>query len=85
MEKIDVNTLSKRCAYHAVKRVFDVVACGGAPVVLSPVMLGVAAAVKLDSPGPVIFKQECLGRNRKPFYIHKFRSMRADAEVEGAK
>ena len=85
VEKIDPATLPRRRAYHVVKRAFDVLACGGALVVLSPVMLAVAVAVKLDSPGPVIFRQERLGKDGKPFYIHKFRSMRTDAEAQGAK
>lgn len=84
VEYIDVDALPKRPVYHAAKRIFDVVTCGGALVVLSPVLLAVAVAVKIDSPGPVIFKQERLGRGGKPFTINKFRSMRTDAESSGA-
>ena len=46
---------------------------------LSWLLLGVGIAVRLDSPGPVLFKQERVGRNKKPFYMYKFRSMRVNA------
>jgi lipopolysaccharide/colanic/teichoic acid biosynthesis glycosyltransferase len=45
-----------------------------------PVMLAVAVAVRLDSPGPVLFRQERTGQRGRPFTLNKFRSMRADAE-----
>jgi len=85
VERIDVESLPPRNAYRMVKRAFDVFACGGALVVLSPLMLGIAVAVRVDSPGPAIFRQERLGRGGQPFTIHKFRSMRADAESGGAR
>lgn len=83
IEKIDVSSLPSRKAYHVSKRVFDVLSCGGALVALSPLMLGVAIAVKLDSPGPVIYRQVRLGKNGVPFVMHKFRSMYVDAELNG--
>lgn len=58
------------------KRVFDVVVAGLGVVVLSPVLLLVAVAVKVESRGPVIFRQERVGRHGRTFRIHKFRSMR---------
>lgn len=66
-----------------VKRLFDVVASAIALIILSPVLAATAIAVKRSSPGPVIYKQERMGRNRCPFYIYKFRSMRNDAEKDG--
>ncbi len=51
-------------------------------VVLSPLMLGIAVAVKAGSSRPVIFHQERLGRGGRPFFIHKFRSTRVDAEAD---
>jgi exopolysaccharide biosynthesis polyprenyl glycosylphosphotransferase len=65
------------------KRVIDVVLSGVALVVLSPLYLALAIAVKWSSPGPVIYRQERIGYRQKPFFIYKFRSMRTDAEAAG--
>ncbi|MFP4035948.1 MAG: TIGR03013 family XrtA/PEP-CTERM system glycosyltransferase [Desulfobacteraceae bacterium] len=51
-------------------------------IVTSPLMLLAALAIKLDSKGPVVFSQERVGQDEKPFMLHKFRSMRQDAEEE---
>jgi exopolysaccharide biosynthesis polyprenyl glycosylphosphotransferase len=64
-----------KTAGFAVKRVFDVVVSGILLVLLSPIMLAVAAAVKLTSPGPVFFGQRRWGRGNAPFRLYKFRSM----------
>ena len=61
-----------------IKRALDVVLSLCALAVLSPVMLIVALLIKLDSPGPVFFKQKRYGKNRSFFEIYKFRSMRTD-------
>ncbi len=61
------------------KRLFDLVVALGALVLLAPLLLLVALIVKLDSPGPVFFRQERVGRHGRPFRIHKFRTMRAEA------
>lgn len=66
------------------KRFFDVLLSLLALVVLSPVFLFVAIAIKLESAGPVIFKQTRLGRFGKPFEIYKFRSMCVGAEQQGS-
>ncbi len=58
------------------KRAFDVVSSAAGLVVLAPVFLAVAVAIKLDDQGPVFFRQERVGRDGKVFRIHKFRSMR---------
>lgn len=58
------------------KRVFDVAAAGAGLVVLSPVLLAVAAAIKLLDPGPVLFRQTRAGLGSRPFDIFKFRTMR---------
>lgn len=63
----------------ALKRAFDLVFSAIGLVVLSPVFLVVAILIKIDSKGPVFFLQERIGRNGKPFYPFKFRTM-----VEGA-
>lgn len=65
-----------------VKRAMDVAVSLLALAVVSPVMLAIAALVKLTSPGPVFFRQERCGLNGDSFQMLKFRSMRADAEAE---
>lgn len=60
------------------KRLFDLLASALGLLLLSPLMLAVALWIKLDSPGPVFFRQERVGRHGKPFRIHKFRSMRTE-------
>jgi len=64
----------------AAKRVFDVIAALLLLALLWPLMVATAIAVRLGSPGPILFRQERSGRFGKPFVLTKFRSMRADAE-----
>lgn len=66
----------------ALKRTLDIVGSLVLIVLTSPVMLVTAIGVKLSSPGPVIFKQERIGLNKKPFMMYKFRSMRVNAKEE---
>ncbi|MGD9128285.1 MAG: sugar transferase, partial [Planctomycetia bacterium] len=63
------------------KRATDLVLGSAALIVLSPVMLGLAVAVKLTSPGPIFYRQTRNGLGRKPFSMLKFRTMRHDAET----
>jgi sugar transferase (PEP-CTERM system associated) len=71
----------KSTALSLGKRVMDImVACVGL-IVLFPLMVLVALAVKLTSPGPVLYHQRRVGRNGQLFTVHKFRSMRDDAEA----
>jgi lipopolysaccharide/colanic/teichoic acid biosynthesis glycosyltransferase len=65
------------------KRVFDLVGAALALLLLAPLLLVLAAWVRLDSPGPVFFRQERVGRFGRPFRIHKFRTMVADAPARG--
>jgi len=66
------------------KRSFDIVGSLLLIVVTSPIMLATAIGVKLSSPGPILFRQERIGRNKKPFIMYKFRSMRVnDKESSG--
>lgn len=69
--------------YSFFKRTFDFIIAGVALIVLSPFLLITAIFIKLDSKGPVIFKQERLGKNGIPFKIWKFRSMCVGAEKQG--
>ena len=67
-----------------IKRAFDLVAASLLIVLTSPLMLVAAIGVRLSSPGPVLFRQERIGRDRKPFRMLKFRSMCVnDAEQTG--
>ncbi|MGQ0597651.1 sugar transferase [Aquabacterium sp.] len=65
------------------KRLFDLVLSSLGLLVLAPVLLLMALAVKLDSAGPVFFRQERVGRYGQPFRIHKFRTMRHDQGGQG--
>ena len=65
------------------KRLIDIVTSIAGLVLLSPFMLFIAIRVRLSSSGAVLFSQERIGYKGKPFYIHKFRSMIADAEANG--
>ena len=65
------------------KRVFDLLGAGLGLLLLSPLMLAIALAIKLDSRGPVFFRQQRVGRHGMLFRIHKFRSMVADAPQRG--
>lgn len=69
--------------YKVFKRVSDIVISLFALIILSPLMLFTSLAIKLDSKGPVIFKQERLGYKAKVFHIYKFRSMCENAEQMG--
>jgi polysaccharide biosynthesis protein PslA len=61
------------------KRALDLTVASIALVSLSPLLAAIAVAIKLDSPGPVFFRQKRYGFNQQPFGVFKFRSMRADA------
>lgn len=61
------------------KRLFDLLLAGLGLLLLSPLFIGIAVWIRLDSPGPVFFRQERVGRFGVPFRIHKFRTM-----VDGA-
>ncbi len=60
------------------KRLFDAVCAAAGLLLLAPLLLLAAAWVKLDSPGPVLFRQTRVGRFGVPFTIHKFRTMRVE-------
>lgn len=66
-----------------IKRLMDIVLSFTGLILLSPILLITAVAIKLESPGPVIFQQERLGLNGKVFKIYKFRSMCVGAEKGG--
>lgn len=65
------------------KRLMDIIAAILGLILFSPLMLFIAIRVRFSSPGPIFFSQERIGYKGKPFYIHKFRSMVANAEANG--
>ena len=78
IQNFQVN-VKKKYFYRFVKRAFDIFSSLMALILLSPLMLIIAIAIKLDSRGPVIFKQKRVGKGGKSFNFYKFRSMRTDA------
>ena len=69
--------------YPVFKRLFDICVAFVALVILSPILLIVAVLIKIDSKGPIIFKQQRLGVGGVPFNMYKFRSMCVGAEKQG--
>jgi lipopolysaccharide/colanic/teichoic acid biosynthesis glycosyltransferase len=65
------------------KRLFDLICASFGLVILSPLLLLMAAWIKSDSTGPIFFRQERVGQYGKTFRIHKFRTMVTDAEKRG--
>ena len=71
-----------RPGYRIAKRALDLVGASLGLVVASPVMLGIAAAIRLESPGPILFRQQRIGLGGRPFQFYKFRTMHAAADEE---
>lgn len=69
----------KRLFYRFVKRSFDILVSFFMLVLMSPIMLVISIAIKCNSKGCVIFKQQRMGKNGKTFYCYKFRTMKTDA------
>ena len=69
----------KRLWYRFVKRFFDIVVSLFLLIVLFPFMLIMAVVIRIDSKGNAIFRQKRVGKNGKPFYCYKFRTMSVDA------
>jgi exopolysaccharide biosynthesis polyprenyl glycosylphosphotransferase len=80
VENESENDYAKTTGYYFLKRVMDILFSTIGIIVLSPIMLVVAIAIKIDSRGPAIFSQIRVGLNGKPFKMYKFRSMVDDAE-----
>lgn len=78
MKENKLNLNEKQRRYLKLKRAADIIISGGAIILLSPVLAGISLAIKIESPGPVLFKQKRVGRNKELFEIWKFRSMRTD-------
>jgi exopolysaccharide biosynthesis polyprenyl glycosylphosphotransferase len=74
---------SAKVYYRLFRRVMDLALASLALALTWPLWLLIAAAIKVDSPGPILFRQERLGKDGKPFQIVKFRTMVSDAESNG--
>lgn len=74
------NSKAKSKAYLIAKRITDVLFSGIGLIILSPVFVIVAIAIKLDSKGPIFFKQDRVGKDEELFSMYKFRSMVVNAE-----
>ncbi len=68
-----------------IKRLFDMLAAALGLVLISPLLLAIALAIRLTSPGPVFYRQRRVGMDGQEFFMVKFRTMRADAENSGAR
>ena len=78
---LPVQGIEKRPLYRGIKRLFDILFSLAIIIIFSPLFLVTAIAIVIDDPdGPVLFKQERVGRHGKTFVMYKFRSMVADAE-----
>jgi exopolysaccharide biosynthesis polyprenyl glycosylphosphotransferase len=69
-------------AYTVVKRGFDLIAASLGLVLLSPLLIAIATVVKISSPGPILFRQERIGRHGKSFTLLKFRTMQCSSKSE---
>ena len=69
---------TKQKVYMPFKRAADIIIAGVGSIILAPLMLCIALAIKISSPGPVLFKQKRVGKNKNLFNIWKFRTMRTD-------
>jgi lipopolysaccharide/colanic/teichoic acid biosynthesis glycosyltransferase len=77
----DARALARRAAYRLARRALDYMIAILSLLVLWPFLLLIAALIRLDSPGPVLFRQRRLGLGGRPFWVLKFRTMVVDAEA----
>jgi exopolysaccharide biosynthesis polyprenyl glycosylphosphotransferase len=84
MTMLGVRRFGLPASSRAIKRAFDVVGCTVLLIAVAPVLAVIAAAVRLDSRGPIFFRQRRIGRDGEPFCMFKFRSMVPDAESRKA-
>lgn len=79
---LNKDEIEKHYFYRFTKRFFDILASLIGLIVLSPVFLIVAIAIKIDDGGPIFYNQERIGKNGKEFKMYKFRSMKVNADQE---
>lgn len=70
----------KKPFYECLKRIFDLVVSLVAVIVLSPILLVIALAIRLEDRGPILYRAQRVGRGGKPITVYKFRSMRMNAD-----
>ena len=70
----------KKPFYECIKRIFDLVVSLVAVIVLSPILLVIALAIRLEDRGPILYRAQRVGRGGKPITVYKFRSMRMNAD-----
>ena len=80
---LEVTTCPMSDFTATIKRAADIFVSGTSLIILSPIFAIIAAAIKLDSPGPAFYTQQRMGKRLKPFKIFKFRSMHKDSEPNG--
>lgn len=80
---VDLTHSSMDDASINIKRLFDVLASSLTLIILSPILAAIGIWVKLDSPGPIFYRQKRIGQRQREFNIIKFRTMRTDAEKNG--
>ncbi|NHB87596.1 sugar transferase [Photorhabdus tasmaniensis] len=69
--------------YSVIKIIFDFISSLIGLIIISPILIGIAIWIKMDSKGPIFFRQKRVGQYNKIFYIHKFRSMTIGSEQKG--
>ena len=80
---VDISKTEMSQCMLNIKRVSDIVISSFTLLIISPLLLAVAIAVKCSSKGPIFYKQSRIGYHKRPFNIYKFRSMYIDAEISG--
>lgn len=78
LEKNGESSIKSGIYDNYIKRVLDILLSFGGLIVLSPIMGLIALAIQIEDPGPVLFIQKRVGKNKQFFKLHKFRSMRID-------
>lgn len=79
---IRMHGISNNPLYKSWKRTFDFLAALFGIIILSPLLIGTAIAIKITSPGPIFYTRERIGKNGKPFLFYKFRSMSVGADQD---
>ena len=83
MPLIDISRSDMPPSTLNLKRFSDIIISATALILLSPILVVIAILIKLDSPGPVLYRQQRIGYHKRPFNIIKFRTMTVDAEPDG--